>query len=82
MKTAIAALLALGLLAGQASARTVFDQINETAPHAAFGDLNDAAPHGAFDNLNDSAPRSAFSDINDSAPRSDGVYGTIENDAP
>jgi hypothetical protein len=82
MKTAIAALLAIGLFAGQASARTVFDDINESAPHGTFTDLNDTAPRSAFDNLNDSAPRSTFSDLNDSAPRSDGIYGTLQNEAP
>ncbi|MGD9805311.1 MAG: hypothetical protein AB7E81_15685 [Hyphomicrobiaceae bacterium] len=82
MKTAIAALLAIGLLAGQASARTVFDDINDAAPHSTFTDLNDSAPHSAFDKLNDSAPHGTFSDLNDSAPRSDGVFGTLEKTAP
>ena len=82
MKTAIAALFAIGLLAGQASARTVFDDINSTAPHSAFEQLNDTAPRSAFDNLSDSAPRSSFEQLNDTAPRSDGVYGTLQNDAP
>jgi len=82
MKTAIAALLAIGLLAGQASARTVFDDINDTAPRSTFTDLNDSAPHSAFDKLNDSAPHGTFSDLNDSAPRSDGVFGTLEKTAP
>jgi hypothetical protein len=83
MKTAIATLLALGILAGQASARTVFDDINASAPRSAFADLNDTAPRGGvFDDLNQSAPRSAFDSLNDSAPRSDGVYGTLQNDAP
>lgn len=82
MKTAIAALFALGVLAGQASARTVFDDINATAPRSAFTDLADTAPRGAFDNLNESAPRAPFGDLADTAPRSDGVYGTLEKSAP
>ena len=83
MKTAIAALLALGLLAGQASARTVFDDLNDSAPRAdIFADINATAPRSTFDDLRDSAPRSTFDQLRDSAPRSDGVYGTLENGAP
>ncbi len=73
MKTAIAALLALGLIAGQANARIVFDDL---------GAINTAAPRSAFEDLRNSAPRSAFDQIRDSAPRSDGVYGTLETGAP
>src|SRR5690606_29337141 len=82
IEAASATLLAIGRLAGQASARTVFDDLNETAPHSAFSQLNDTAPRSAFDDLNDSAPRSTFDDLNDSAPRTDGVYGGLQNDAP
>ena len=39
MKTAIATLLALGLLSGTASARTVFDDIRDTAPRSVFTDI-------------------------------------------
>ncbi len=71
MKTAIAAFLALGLIAGQASARTVFDDLGASAPRSS-----------TFADINASAPRSAFSDLRDSAPRSDGVFGTLETGAP
>ncbi len=80
MKTAIAALLALGLIAGQANARIVFDDLGAT-----FGDLHrhqTSAPRSAFDDLRNSAPRSAFDQIRDSAPRSDGVFGSLETGAP
>ena len=70
MKTAIATLLALGLVTGSANARTVFD------------DIRDAAPRAPFDRINDAAPRSIFDQINDSAPRSDGPFGRIQNSAP
>ncbi len=83
MKTAIAALLALGLIAGQANARIVFDDLGASAPRSEiFADINTAAPRSAFEDLRNSAPRSAFDQIRDSAPRSDGVYGTLETGAP
>lgn len=82
MKTVLAALLAVGLLAGQASARTIFDDVQDSAPRAEiFTDIGNSAPRSAFDALRDSAPRS-FGDIQDSAPRSDGVFGTLEQSAP
>jgi hypothetical protein len=46
MKTLLASILALGLLAGQASARTVFDDIQDSAPRSdgVFGTLENSAP--------------------------------------
>jgi hypothetical protein len=83
MKTMLATLLAIGLLAGQASARTVFDDIRESAPRSEiFADLGASAPRSAFETLGESAPRSLLGDIQDSAPRSDGVFGTLEVGAP
>ncbi|MGE5511758.1 MAG: hypothetical protein ACM31O_10970 [Bacteroidota bacterium] len=74
MKTLISAsILALGLFtaSAQAAPRDVFTDINQTAPLAStFEDLNQTAPKGVFDQLNDTAPRS------------DGVFGTLENEAP
>ena len=70
MKTAIATLLALGLLSGTASARTVFD------------DIRDTAPRSVFDDIRSSAPKSIFDQIRDTAPRSDGVFGSLQNGAP
>lgn len=82
MKTILAALLAVGLLAGQASARTIFDDVRDSAPRSEiFTDIGNSAPRSTFDTLRDSAPRS-FGDIQDSAPRSDGVFGTVEQSAP
>ena len=82
MKTILAALLAVGLVASQASARTIFDDVQDSAPRSAiFTDIGNAAPRSAFDALNDAAPRS-FGEIQDSAPRSDGVFGTLEQSAP
>ena len=83
-KTTLAALLALGLLSGAASARTVFDDIRDAAPHSAsvFTDLQNSAPRSVFDDIRNSAPRSIFDQIKDSAPRSDGVFGSLQNSAP
>ena len=70
MKTALAAVLALGLLSGTASARTVFDGIRDTAPRSVFADIQATAP------------RSLFDQIRDTAPRSDGVFGTLQTGSP
>jgi len=81
MKSAFAALLALGVLAGAANARTVFDDIRDTAPRTVFDDIRDSAPRTVFDDIRDSAPRTVFDDIQDSAPRS-GVFADIDRTAP
>ena len=82
LKTAVAASLALGLLSGAASARTIFDQIRDSAPRSVFADIQNSAPRSVFDQIRDSAPRSIFDQIRDSAPRSDGPFGRIQNSAP
>jgi hypothetical protein len=82
MKTLAASLLALGLLSGAASAKTVFDEIRDTAPRSVFADIQNAAPRSVFDDIRNSAPRSVFDDIRDSAPRSDGVFGDLQKNAP
>lgn len=84
MKTALTTLLALSLLSGAASARTVFDDLRDTAPHSAgaFTDLQNTAPRSVFDDLRDTAPRSIFDQINDTAPRTDGVFGDLQHSAP
>ena len=82
MKTALAATLALGLAAGSANARTVFDDIRDAAPRSVFADIQNSAPRQPFDRINDAAPRSIFDQIRDAAPRSDGVFGSLQNSAP
>ena len=82
LKTAFAATLALGLLSGAASARTLFDDIRDSAPRSVFTDLQNSAPRSIFDQIRDSAPRSIFDQIRDSAPRSDGVFGSLQTNAP
>ena len=82
MKTALAAVLALGLLSSTASARTVFDDIRDTAPRSVFTDIQASAPRSVFDDIRDSAPRSPFDQIRDTAPRSDGVFGSLQTGAP
>ena len=83
MKTILAAILALGLVAGPATARSPFDSLADSAPRAdIFADINASAPRSVFDDLRDTAPRSVFDQIRDTAPRSDGVFGTLETSAP
>ena len=82
MKTALAAILALGLLSGTASARTVFDGIQDTAPRSVFTDLQASAPRSVFADIQATAPRSLFDQIRDTAPRSDGVFGTLQTGSP
>ena len=83
MKTALAALLALGVLTGAANARTVFDDLRDSAPRSdIFADIQSSAPRSVFDDIRDATPRSIFDQIRDSAPRSDGVFGELERNAP
>lgn len=83
MKTLLSGLFALGLVAGAASARTVFEDLRDTAPRSdIFADIQTSAPRSAFDGLQDAAPRAPFDQIRDGAPRSDGVFGGLENSAP
>jgi hypothetical protein len=88
MKTLISAsIVAVSLFAGSAQAADVskvFTDLNSTAPRSTvFDDINATAPRsGLFDDIRDTAPHGVFTDIQDIAPRSDGVYGTLENQAP
>jgi len=58
MKSLAVTLLALGVLSGAANARTVFDDIRDTAPRTVFDEIRDTAPRTVFDEVRDSAPRS------------------------
>ena len=82
LKIIAASVLALGVLAGAASAssQSIFADINAAAPRAVFADLADTAPRSPFDALNDAAPRSPFGALNDAAPRS--VFADIDAAAP
>jgi hypothetical protein len=82
MKTLIASLVAAGLLIGPASARTLFDDISDSAPRSVFTDIQNTAPRSVFDDLRDTAPKRLFDAIGDQAPRSDGVFGDLERSAP
>ena len=64
------AIAAFGLLASPASAKTVWDGLNDTAPRSdgVFGDLQSSAPRSPFDQINTGAPRSPFDRINTTAP--------------
>ena len=67
----IVAALFLGVQAAPANAKSIWDQISDTAPRSSV-----------FDDLNLTAPKSVFETLNDTAPRSDGVYGELEKNAP
>lgn len=41
---------------GSASARTPWDQLNDTAPRAAVADIQDTAARTVFDEIKDAAP--------------------------
>jgi hypothetical protein len=71
MKYVTAFVFALSVLSGPASAKTLWDQISDTAPRS-----------GVFDDLNLTAPKSVFETLNETAPRSDGVFGELEKNAP
>lgn len=82
MKTAIAAILAIGLLSGAAYAADPFTSLNDSAPRSVFTDLQASAPRSVFDDLQATAPRTVFETLQDTAPRSDGVFGTLQTNSP
>ena len=48
---------ASGLIAATpANAKSIWDQINESAPRTIFDDIRDTAPRTIFDDIRDSAP--------------------------
>jgi hypothetical protein len=71
MKFVTALVFALSMLSGPVGAKTLWDQISETAPQS-----------GVFEDLNLTAPKSVFETLNETAPRSDGVFGELEKNAP
>ncbi len=73
MKTLFASLLALGLVAGAASAK---------APQGFFDDLARTAPKSVFDTLAETAPRSIFDDLRDVAPHDARVFQDLQKNAP
>ncbi len=72
MKYVTAFVFALSVLSGPVSAKTIWDQISESAPRSG----------GVFEDLNLTAPKSVFETLNETAPRSDGVFGELEKNAP
>ena len=72
MEYVTAFVFALSLLTGPVSAKTLWDQISETAPRSG----------GVFEDINLTAPKSVFDTLNETAPRSDGVFGELERNAP
>lgn len=82
-RTLAAAAIALGLFGSAASARTIFDQIRDTAPRSdVFQDIRNTAPRSVFDDIRNTAPRSVFDDIRDTAPKSADVFGDLGSRAP
>jgi hypothetical protein len=82
MKTIFASLIALGLIAGPAAARSVFDDLRDTAPRSIFADIQETAPRSIFDDIRDTAPRSIFDEIQSGAPRSSSLPGEVEPVTP
>lgn len=72
MKYVTAFVFVLSVLSGPVSAKTLWDQMSDTAPRTG----------GVFDDLNLTAPKGVFETLNDTAPRSDGVFGELEKNAP
>lgn len=48
------AVIVLGI--APASAKSVWDQLSESAPRSVFSDIRDSAPRSIFDQIGDSAP--------------------------
>ncbi|MFM9845990.1 MAG: hypothetical protein ACKVP3_02380 [Hyphomicrobiaceae bacterium] len=71
MKYITAFVFALSVLNGPVSAKTLWDQVSDTAPRS-----------GVLEDLNLTAPKSVFETVNETAPRSDGVFGEVEKNAP
>ena len=46
----------LGLTTIPADAKSIFDQLNDTAPRSIFDDISDTAPRTVFDDIRDTAP--------------------------
>ncbi len=65
MKFATAVIVALGLMAGTAQARSLdgpFTDINQSAPRSVFEQVGDTAPRQPFDRIQDTAPRATSLD--------------------
>lgn len=81
MKTILATMLALGLLAGQASALTVREARHERAAQELNSQRYDRGEYGQrlyYNGLPDSNSHSHFG----TSRLSDDVFGTIESNAP
>ena len=52
----LAIIAVLGLTTIPADAKTIFDQLNDTAPRSVFDDLSASAPRTVFDDLRATAP--------------------------
>lgn len=51
--------MVLDLLAGSATTRTVFDDIQDSGPPSVFDTLRETAPKSIFEQIHESAPCSA-----------------------
>ena len=52
----IVSLIAAIVVATPAGAKSIWDQLNETAPKSIWDQLNETAPRSIFDDLRDAAP--------------------------
>jgi hypothetical protein len=54
--TIISVMAAIGGVATPVGAKSLWDQLNESAPRSIFDEIRDTAPRTIFDEIRDSAP--------------------------
>lgn len=57
--TVVSAIAAIGIIATPVSAKTIWDDIRDTAPRTIWDDIRDTAPRSIWDDIRDTAPVSA-----------------------
>ncbi len=54
--TIISVIAAFGVVATPSSAKSIWDQLNETTPRSIWDQLNETAPRTIFDDIRDTGP--------------------------
>ena len=54
--TIISVITAFGIIATPSGAKSIWDQLNETAPKSIWDQLNETSPRTIFDDIRDTAP--------------------------
>lgn len=57
--TVVSVIAAFGTIAAPVSAKTIWDDIRDTAPRTIWDDIRDTAPRTLWDDIRDAAPVSA-----------------------